>query len=150
MEQLDANADTELAEGPQDEEPEVMLCNQLREDELDESAYDSDETEAGIRRQLPNISGIYLDGLINGVEATMTVDSGASETMVSKKIFQQIPEDERPELAQCGGQAEGPSGERLGVLGRGPGTNAGCGPSAGSHRGDGAGDLEHRTSGASR
>ena len=53
-----------------------------------------------LRRETPKYRGIYIEGRVQGVDVNYTVDTGASCTIVSDKVFQQIPEDERPTLCQ--------------------------------------------------
>ena len=51
-----------------------------------------------VRREIPNVDGVYIKGAIQGVEVVYTVDTGASITLLSKKIFDQIPRNEKPSL----------------------------------------------------
>ncbi len=71
--------------------PEYIQYSQMGVEEPEDELEDSDSA-AGIRRQLPNISGVYVDGQVNGVEVVFTINSSASETMISQKVFEQIQE----------------------------------------------------------
>ena len=42
------------------------------------------------RWQLPVYRGIYIYGFFQGVDATLTVDTGACNTIVSRSLFERI------------------------------------------------------------
>ena len=42
--------------------------------------------------------GIYVSGTLEGIDVNYTIDTGATATVVSSKIYQNIPESNRPEL----------------------------------------------------
>ena len=50
------------------------------------------------RRELPKYRGIYVEGSLQGVDVVYTVDTGASCTIVSRNVFEQIPQENRPAL----------------------------------------------------
>ena len=50
---------------------------------------DSSEARGGI----PRVSGIYIKGHIEGLNLTYTVDTGASVTILSTAILDEIPEE---------------------------------------------------------
>ena len=52
------------------------------------------------RGQLPVYRGIYIDGFVQGVDATLTVDTGACNTIVSLSLFEKISVDHRPQLLE--------------------------------------------------
>ena len=52
------------------------------------------------RRQLPVHRGIYIDGFVQGVDATLTVDTGACNTIVSHGLFEKFSVDRRPQLLE--------------------------------------------------
>ena len=52
------------------------------------------------RRQLPMYRGIYIDGFVQGVDATLTVDTGACNTIVSCSLFEKFSVDRRPQLLE--------------------------------------------------
>ena len=58
------------------------------------------ESEGQIRRKVPKSPGIYVKGSIEGVSVWYTVDSGASRTVLSDRVFRQISKDRRPELQE--------------------------------------------------
>ena len=45
---------------------------------------------AQVRRDSPKSPGIYIQGSVNNVNCWFTVDTGASRTIVSNKIFKKI------------------------------------------------------------
>ena len=51
-----------------------------------------------VRRELPCFDGIYLVGQIQGVGVEITVDTGASVTLISWKLYNSLPSMERPAL----------------------------------------------------
>ncbi len=46
-----------------------------------------------VKKKLPCVAGIYVKGVIQGVETWFTVDTGASRTIISKRIFRKIEEN---------------------------------------------------------
>ena len=52
------------------------------------------------RRNMPTFDGVYIDGEIQGIEVTFTVDTGATTTIVSPRVYDKIPVDRRPSLSQ--------------------------------------------------
>ena len=70
-------------------------------------------------RKLPKINGTYIEGLLNGLEVTYTVDGAATDTMVSTWVYKKIPEDIRPRL-QPGTEdmASGAGGGDIRIWGR--------------------------------
>ena len=72
------------------------------------------------RRMLPKVDGSYVNGLLNGLEVTYTVDPAATETMIAPWIFEQIPEEIRPKLQpHTEGSASGAGGGNIRVWGKG-------------------------------
>ena len=70
-------------------------------------------------KKFPKINGTYVEGLLNGLGVTYTVDGAATDTMVSTWIYQQIPEGDRPKL-QPGTEdmASGAGGGDIKIWGR--------------------------------
>ena len=52
------------------------------------------------RRQLPMYQGLILMVLFRRVDATLTIDTGACDTIVSYRLFEKISEDHRPQLLE--------------------------------------------------
>ena len=50
------------------------------------------------RRSLPNSVGAYIDATVSWVPLYFTADTGASQTILSKKIYDKIPSEKRPKL----------------------------------------------------
>ncbi len=46
----------------------------------------------------PDSTGIFVQGLVHGIDIWLTVDTGASRTIVSKKIYDQLPRGSKPRL----------------------------------------------------
>ena len=44
--------------------------------------------------------GAYNDGFIQGADATLTVDTGACDTIMSCRFFEKISDDHRPQLLE--------------------------------------------------
>ncbi len=51
-----------------------------------------------IRRALPYYEGIYVEGGVEGMKATLTVDTGATVTLISSSLYQRLPPCRRPSL----------------------------------------------------
>ena len=47
------------------------------------------------RWQLPVYRGAYIEGFVQEVDATLTVDTGACDTMVSHRLLEKISDDHR-------------------------------------------------------
>jgi predicted aspartyl protease len=45
----------------------------------------SDQTT--VRRGILKAAGVYIEGTIEGVEVTFTVDTGAEQTTISERVF---------------------------------------------------------------
>ena len=63
------------------------------------------EGEPVARRGVPYISGVYIEGMVQGIEANFTVDTGATITMMSRDVYERIPENHRPPLDKCSSPA---------------------------------------------
>ena len=53
-----------------------------------------------VRRGLPKCSGVYVKGSVNNIPVWMTVDTGASKTIVSTRVFGKIRDDQKPNMQQ--------------------------------------------------
>ena len=51
-------------------------------------------------RQLPVYCGAYVDGFVKGVDANITIDMGAVNSIVLHRLFRKISEDHHPKLAK--------------------------------------------------
>ena len=51
-----------------------------------------------LRRETPKYRGVYIEGKLQGIDVTYTVDTGATCTIVSDRIFEKIPAEIRPVL----------------------------------------------------
>ena len=72
-----------------------------------------------VRRGVPRVSGIYVKGHVETVDIVYTVDTGASATLVSSRVFDEIPVEQKPQL-DCEKLPKfmGPSGDAIHILGR--------------------------------
>lgn len=69
------------------------------------------------RRKIPPISGLYIQGKLNGIKAIFTTDTGATRTIISDRFYNKMPEDNRPRLQPPDG-LRGPNNEIIDSLGR--------------------------------
>ena len=60
--------------------------------------------------------GLYVDGVINGVNMLFNIDTGAACTVISDRVYSSIPEEERPILTRCT-ETTGASGQSLSIQG---------------------------------
>ena len=65
------------------------------EDELQSKGLTQDVAH----RQLPVYQRIYVDGFVQGVDATLTIDTGTLNSTVLQRLFRKISEDHHPQLA---------------------------------------------------
>ena len=63
------------------------------------------------------VHGNYVLGELQGLEVAFAVDSGASDTTVSPRVYQRIPEDVCPRLFQRGRSIEGAGSESTRIWG---------------------------------
>lgn len=70
-----------------------------------------------IGRQLTRSDGVYVEGAVQGTKVCFTADTGAARTVVSTKLFRQIPEGRRPKLEKSSSLA-GANGQPLVELGK--------------------------------
>lgn len=126
--------DQELAVGDSQGAADVLMCCEAADDspQLEFEASDGECAVAdGIAighlsvaachtsRPLPTIKGTYIRGKIQGLDVILTVDQGCENTMVSHKVYQQIPAIRRPRLWNKG-LAEGAGGALINVWGWAP------------------------------
>ena len=67
-------------------------------------------------RKLPD--GIYIRGSVQGYPLLFTADTGASRTIISKKVFEAMKQEDKPELKRSA-KLVGPSGTVIKELGKG-------------------------------
>ena len=51
-----------------------------------------------VGRQVMRSEGVYVDGSIQGINVTVTADTGAARTVISSKLFRKIPNSKKPRL----------------------------------------------------
>ena len=69
-----------------------------------------------VASKLPD--GIYVQGLVQCYPLLFTIDTGASKTIISKKVFEAMKEEDKPVL-ESPTQLVGPSGSIIKGLGKG-------------------------------
>ena len=60
-------------------------------------------------RKPPCRDGLYVDGVINGVKMLFNIDTGATCTVISDRVYNSIPEGGQPILTRCTEPAMGQS-----------------------------------------
>ena len=51
-----------------------------------------------VRREVPRFAGIYIEGMLQGVEVNITVDTGATTSLVSVALYNRLRDNVRPTL----------------------------------------------------
>ena len=76
------------------------------------------EGDVSVWRQVQAVHENYVLGELQGLDVAFTVDSGASDTIVSPRVYQRIREDVCPRLFQGGRSIEGAGGESIRIWGQ--------------------------------
>jgi hypothetical protein len=50
-----------------------------------------------VRREKPKCSGVYIEGSVQGKEVLITIDTGATRTFMSKRVYENLPCEGKPE-----------------------------------------------------
>ena len=95
-------------EGPQD----VNIVNIV-----DKFSSDVADVEL-IRRELPLFDGIYIKGQLQGVDVDVTVDTGASVTLVATSVYEAIPSKDQPALTGLARKIRAADGAELACVGQ--------------------------------
>ena len=74
-------------------------------------------TQYVAHRQLPVYREAYVDVFVQGVDATLTVDTGAVNSIVSHKLFKKISKGHCPELTKAA-QVDAAGGKLLKIYGK--------------------------------
>jgi hypothetical protein len=53
-----------------------------------------------IRREIPQFDGIYIEGSVQGIDVNVTVDTGATTTLISNEVYNKIPDEIKPAVVQ--------------------------------------------------
>lgn len=72
-----------------------------------------------MKRGIPHVNGVYILGSVNKLDAVYTVDTGASCSIVSTKLFNKLPRNCQPELQSTAVKLSGAGGKTLQSTGRG-------------------------------
>ena len=56
------------------------------------------KTGADVRREIPKVSGVYVKGSVCGVDVVFTIDTGASLSLISKRIYKEISKAKKPSM----------------------------------------------------
>ena len=77
----------------------IEVCSRMRSQAVTEESQLSDNGNAP--RKIPCRDGLYVDGVINGMNMLFNIDTGAACTVISERVYDLIPEEERPILTRC-------------------------------------------------
>ena len=77
-----------------------VVCSESVQSEVVTEITPQDIAQETARWQLPVYRGIYIDGFVQGVDATLTVDTGVCNTIVSHSLFEKFSLDHRPQLLE--------------------------------------------------
>ena len=88
----------------------IEVSRRIRSQAVPEESQPSDNENA--RRIIPRRDGLYVDGVINGVNMLFNIDTGAACTVISDRLYNSIHEEERPILIRCT-ETTGASGQSL-------------------------------------
>ncbi len=66
-----------------------------------------------LRRTGPRYPGLYIDGSIGGADVAFTVDTGATHTILSSRVYERMPDASRPKLVPGGSCPSAADGHRL-------------------------------------
>ena len=77
----------------------IEVCSGMRSQAVAEDSQLSDNENA--TRKIPCRDGLYIDGVINGVKMLFNIDTGATCTVISDRVYNSIPEEGRPILTGC-------------------------------------------------
>jgi hypothetical protein len=69
---------------------------------------------------MPKIEGLYVQGYVAGQDVVLTVDTGATFTLISKEVYDDIPQEKRPKLYRKQGKTfVNANGQSMKYYGRG-------------------------------
>ena len=71
-----------------------------------------------IRRDLPRFDRLYVEGEVENIPLTFTIDTGATHTIISDRIFRRIPKNLGPELKKLTNPISGAGGNVIRELGK--------------------------------
>ena len=90
--------------------------SELKNEVLHESP--ESKLNISIRRDLPRFDGLYVEGEVENIPLTFTIDTGATHTIISDRIFRRIPKNLRPELKKLTNPISGAGGNVIRELGK--------------------------------
>ena len=76
----------------------IEFCPRIGSQAVAEDSQLSDNENA--MRKIPCRDGLYIDGVINGVKMLFNIDTGATCTVISDRVYNSIPEEGRPILTR--------------------------------------------------
>jgi hypothetical protein len=79
---------------------------------------DTEEDVCVISTRLPEVDGVYIEGSVNVLDVHVTMDTGASNMILSYKVYEQLEEENRPQL-QGKSRLQGADGFIIQVYGDG-------------------------------
>ena len=103
----------------EDQEAVLTTCAAVDDDPEVINECAPEVTLADVRRQMPGSAGLYAEGQLQGVDVIVTVDTGASITLISNRAYREIPEEKRPDLTRCQRMVISAEGKTISCLGEG-------------------------------
>ena len=82
----------------QREEKDGTQCNSAVTGSNSQVCSTPELAESSVKRGEPKSDGLYIKGTLNGVDALYCVDTGASSTIVSTRVYEEISKTNRPIL----------------------------------------------------
>lgn len=87
-------------------------------DRQSDDCYKFEEKNCFISKRIPSVDGVYIEGKVNGFDVHITTYTGASNTLLSYKVYEQLKEFNRPKL-QGKSRLRGANGNTIHVYGKG-------------------------------
>ena len=82
-----------------------------------ETSQQHGNVDSNVLRQITGCPGIYVSGSVQGIKVQWTTDTGATRSILSKRMFEKIPTESRPKLEKYH-SLTGVNGEPLIELGK--------------------------------
>ena len=82
-----------------------------------EGGVEDNNNDETVRRGTPKSSGVYVKGKIQDISVWFTIDTGATRTVVSTRVFTRIKPEKRPDVTKDNIMMEQADGAALEILG---------------------------------
>ena len=93
--------------------------NEIDSDKNETDSDKNDEFDDLIRKEVPHVHGLYIHGAVNTLDVVFTIDTGASISILSKDMYDDIPIEVRPKLEGVSIRISTVNGKRLRCHGKG-------------------------------